>query len=401
MKQVTDIKLLMRAYYHACQAKDWDDAAAIVLEAYDFLRYGNYFQLLKDLCEGLLPVNWQDKQKLVASTSTHIDILYRLGVTYHDLGKFVDSNQYLQVCYELAKQTKDRIIEVDSRSYIALNYQHLEKYELARECLEDCLIIVREISEYRLECRVLQFLGKNYDYLGNHQKAIALYLQGLEIARQHAFFEGESTALGNLGFTYTRLKNYDRAFDCMNQCLATFENYYQFSQRVYAQDISNFRSIIKDSRVFVDFIQQQVEMSVDLASCNSEISEIDGTNDISVLMAAYDALEEWKNFTNIFEKCLDTGSEKTSLHDRVNCFYRSGVIYYKILDVDRVLGNLASRDREVMLLLNLVKVILKGKIIFAKDIESNLREAEQICAHLQMPFLAKVEKLQADLQEIR
>jgi GTPase SAR1 family protein len=39
--------------------------------------------------------------------------------------------------------------------------------------------------------------------------------------------------------------------------------------------------------------------------------------------------------------------------------------------------------------------------ILGLDIESNLREAEQICAHLQMPFLAKVEKLQADLQEIR
>ena len=198
MKQVTNIKLLMRAHYHACQAEDWDDAAAIVLEAYKFLRYGNYFQLLKELCEGLLPIDWRDKQQLVASTSTHIDILYRLGVTYHDLGNFVDSNQYLHLCCELAKQTKYRIKQADSLSYMALNYQHLEKYECAKKYLEDCLIIVRGIPEFRLECRFLQFLGKNYDYLGNYHEAIALYLESLELARQHYFIEEEAITLGNL-----------------------------------------------------------------------------------------------------------------------------------------------------------------------------------------------------------
>jgi hypothetical protein len=44
---------------------------------------------------------------------------------------------------------------------------------------------------------------------------------------------------------------------------------------------------------------------------------------------------------------------------------------------------------------------LKYKMVFAKSIEYNLREAEQICVKLQMPFLANVQKLQADLQEIQ
>jgi tetratricopeptide (TPR) repeat protein len=396
MKQVTDIKLLTRAHYHACQAKDWDDAATIVLEAYEFLRYCNYFQLLQDWCEGLLPVDWQNRQQLVASTRIHIDILYRLGVTYHDLGKFVRSNQYLQVCYELAKQTKYRIIEAESLSYIALNYQHLETYELARKYLQDCLVIVREIQEFRIECRVLQFLGKNYDYLGNYQQAIRLYLQGLEVARKHHFVEGESAALGNLSLTYAKLKNYDRTLDCICQCLAILENSDPgFSEINALRDLSNFHSNIKDSSILVDLVQQQVEMSVDLASGNGKI------HDVNVLMAAYDALEEWKFFMTIFEKCLSGASETNSLPTRVNCLYEAGITYYKLFDINRLLAGLASQNREVMLLVDLVKVILKYKMVFAKSIEYNLREAEQICVKLQMPFLAKVQKLQADLQEIK
>lgn len=396
MKQVTDIKLLMRAHYHACQAQDWDDAAAIVLESYEFLRYGNYFQLLKELCESLLPINWRDKQQLVASTSTHIDILYRLGVTYHDLGKFVDSSQYLQVCCELAKQTKDRMKEADSLSYIALNYQHLEKYELARECLEDCLIIVREIQEFRLECRALQFLGKNYDYLGNYQKAIALYLPSLKLARQHDFLEEEATTIANLSLTYAKLKKYDLTVDCICQSLAILEKSEGgFSQINTLRDLSNFHSNIKDSSILVDLVQQQVEMSVDIASGNGKI------HDVNVLMVAYDALEEWQVFMTIFEKCLSGASETTSLPTRVSCLYEAGITYYKLFDVNCLLEGLASQTRKVMLLVDLVKLILKYKMVFAKSIEYNLREAELICVKLQMPFLAKVQKLQADLQEIK
>ncbi|NJL66763.1 MAG: tetratricopeptide repeat protein [Microcoleus sp. SM1_3_4] len=387
MKQVTDIKLLTMAHYHACQAKEWDDAAAIVLEVYDFLRYGNYFQLLKDLCEGLLPVGWQDKQQLVESTNTHIDILYRLGVTYHDLGKFVTSNQYLQVCYELAQQTNYLTRKADSLSYIALNYQHLENYQIAKKYLEKCLAIAREIQEFRIQCRVLQFLGKNHDYLGNYQEAIALYLEALELARQHYFIEEEAITIGNLSLTYAKIKNYDLTVDCICQCLAILEKSERgFSQINALRDLSNFHSNIKDSSILVDLVQEQVEMSVDLASGNGKV------HDVNVLMVAYDALEEWKFFMTIFEKCLSGASETTSLPTRVNYLYEAGITYYKLFDINRLLEGLASQNRKIMLLVDLVKVMLKYKMIFAKSIEYNLREAEQICVKLQMPFLAKITK---------
>ncbi len=391
MKKVANIKLLIRSHYHACQAEDWDEAAEIILESYDFLRYNNHPESIKSLCESLLPVDWQDGKQLISSTSKHIDILHRLGITYYDLGEFVKSNQYLDCCFNFAKQTGYRIIEADTLSYIALNHQHLENYEITIKCLEDCLAITKDIQQPKLECRALQFLAKTHEYLGNYQDSISYYLKAQELARQHEFLEGKLT-VGNLGCIYVRIKKYELAINCINQYMSTYEEFFQFDSQLYVlKDISNFRSNIRDSSEMVDLFQQQTEIYIDLADRNNQ------TDNVNVLITVYDALEEWQKFMGVFEKCLNIIGETSSFQSQVNCLYQSGIVYRKILDVSRGLENLSSDNREVMLIVELVKVFFKAKMMFTKTIKYNLMEAEQICVNLQLSFLTEVRKLQADL----
>ncbi len=396
MKKVANIKSLIRTHYHACQAEDWDEAADIILEAYEFLRYSHYLELLENLCKSLLPVDWQDGKQLISSISKHIDILHRLGVTYYDSGKFVKSNQYLECSFKLAKQTGYRIIEVDSLSYIALNHQQLENYKIAIEYLKNCLVIAQEIQEVKLECRTLQFLAKTHEYLDNYQEAIEYYLEAQKIANQHEFFEGKVTVIANLGLTHIRLKNYDLGLDYMNQYLVIYEDFSQVDNQLYAlKDLSSFRSNIRDSHDILNLVQQQAEIYIDLADRNNE------ANDVNVLTTVYDALEDWKRFIKIFEKCLSVISETNSIQNQVNSLYESGIFYHKIYCLNRdIIKKLYTHNSEVMLLVELVKIFFKGKIVFEKTIKYNLTEAEKICINLELPFLTQIQQLQADLQQL-
>ncbi|MEG5037132.1 NB-ARC domain-containing protein [Microcoleus sp. AT3-D2] len=58
-KEFKDVKPLLRAHYHACQAKDWDEAARALSRAYEYLRQQSHFDIIIDCYTKLIPENWQ------------------------------------------------------------------------------------------------------------------------------------------------------------------------------------------------------------------------------------------------------------------------------------------------------------------------------------------------------
>lgn len=118
---ILDIRPLLLAHYHACQAEDGDEAAAAVSRMYEFLGNGSYFEIITDLYGKLIPTDWRNGDKLVTSTHDHTDILYRLGLAYYYLGQHQTANDYLQESLSIARRIGDHQREAIALYYTELN----------------------------------------------------------------------------------------------------------------------------------------------------------------------------------------------------------------------------------------------------------------------------------------
>ncbi|MEG4351383.1 tetratricopeptide repeat protein [Microcoleus sp. LAD1_D3] len=408
-KSIHDIKPLLLAHYHACQAEDWDEAASAISDACDSLRYWSYFKLLIYLYSKLIPVDWKKGGQLVTSAATHIDILCHLGLVYQSSQQFDMANEYLQQALSIARKNGNKKAEATTLFYISRGHDYLEHHQITIKCLQDSLAISLEIADYEIEYKVSNTLGYINYYNGNYNLAIAYFSQALKVACQNSFPEGKALAFANLANTYIGLKKYDLAINYFNQYIAIISHKQeQIKCTTYLlNEVGHFCANIHKYKTVITWVQEPLKSYMNGAEKHEDIYLITG------LVTAHKGLEEYQNFFEILSECIKLESAGDS-RDKANKVYNLGKKFQEIRKIEQAIENIQSSEMllnnidnnaggesldTLKVLIELAKTLLKCVIGIQPMMQYYLNQAEQICKELQLPLLTEIQKIQADLQE--
>ncbi len=259
-KSIHDIKPLLLAHYHACQAEDWDEAAIEISDAYEFMRYWSHFKLLIYLYSKLIPVDWKTGGQLVTSAASHIDILCHLGLVYQSIVKFEIASEYLQQGLYLAQKSDNKKAEAMTVFYMSNGHNYLRASQIAIKYLQDLLAICIEIEEYEIEYKVLNTLGYINHDCKKSNLAIAYFSKALKVACKNSFSEGEALAFANLANTYIGLNKYDLAINYYNQYIAIVSQKQQIKCKNYLlADLGDFFANIHKYKRVITWVQEPLE----------------------------------------------------------------------------------------------------------------------------------------------
>lgn len=408
-KSIHDIKPLLLAHYHACQAEDWDEAASSISDACESLRYWSHFKLLIYLYSKLIPVDCKKGGQLVTSAATHIDILCNLGLVYQSLQQFDIASEYLHQALSIARENGNKKAEATTLFYIARGHDYLGYHQITIKCLQDALVISQEIEDYEIEYKVSNKLGYFNYYNGNYNLAITYFSQALKVACQNSFPEGEALAFANLANTYIGLKKSDLAINYFNQYIAIISHKQEpIKCTTYLLNlVGNFCANIHKYKTVITWVQEPLKNYMNEADKHEGIYPIEG------LVAAHNGLEEYQNFFDILSECIKLESDGNS-RDKANKVYNLGKKFQEIRKIEEAIENIQSSEMllnnidnhaggdsldTLKVLIELAKTLLKCVIGIQPMMQYYLNQAEEICKELQLPLLTEIQKIQAYLQE--
>ena len=408
-KSIQDIKPLLLAHYHACQAEDWDEAASAISDACESLRYWSHFKLLIYLYSKLIPVDWKKGGQLVTYPATHIEILCNLGLVYQSSQQFDIASEYLQQALSIARKNGNKKAEATTLFYISRGHDYLGNHQLTIKCLQDSLAISREIADYEIEYKVSNKLGYFNYYKGNYNLAIAYFSQALKVACQNSFPEGEALAFANLANTYIGLRKYDLAINYFNEYIAIISHKQEpIKCTTYLLNlVGNFCANIHKYKTVITWVQEPLKSYMNEADKHEDIYPIEG------LVTAHNGLEEYQKFFDILSECIKLESDGNS-RDKANKVYNLGKKFQEIRKIEQAIENIQSSEMllnnidnnaggdsldTLKVLIELAKTLLKCVIGIQPMMQYYLNQAEEICKELQLPLLTEIQKIQADLQE--
>ncbi|MEG3843163.1 NB-ARC domain-containing protein [Microcoleus sp. herbarium14] len=408
-KSIHDIKPLLLAHYHACQAEDWDEAAIAISDACESMRYWSHFKLLIYLYSKLLPVDWKNGGQLVTSAATHIDILCQIGLVYQSIEQFEITSEYLQQSLSLATINGNKKAEGMTLFYISRGHNYRKDYQSAIKCLQDCLAISIEIEEYEIEYKVLNTVGYIEYYRGNYNLAVASFSQALKLGGQNRYPEVEALAFANLANTYIGLQKYDLAINYFNQYIAIVsQKQEQIKCTTYLfAEVGNFCANIHKYKTVITWVQEPLKSYMNWVDRREDIYQIEG------LVTAYNGLEEYQKFFDILSECIKLESDADSRH-KADKVYKLGKKFQNLRKFEQAIENIQTREMllnnidnngggdsldTLKLLIELVKTMLRCVIGIQPMMQYYLNQAEEICKELQLPLLTEIQKLQADLPE--
>jgi tetratricopeptide (TPR) repeat protein len=408
-KSIHDIKPLLLAHYHACQAEDWDEAASAISDACESLRYWSHFKLLIYLYSKLIPVDWKKGGQLVTSAATHIDILCNLGLVYQSSQQFDIASEYLQQALSIARKNGNKKAEATTLFYIARGHDYLGHHQNTIKCLQNCLAISLEIADYEIEYKVSNKLGYINYYNGNYNLALAYFNQALKVACQNSFPEGEALAFANLANTYIGLKKYDLAINYFNQYIAIIsQKQEQIKCTTYLLNlVGNFCANSHKYKTVITWVQEPLKSYMNGAHKHEDTYPIKG------LVTAHNGLEEYQKFFDILSECIKLESDGDS-RAKANKVYNLGKKFQEIRKIEQAIENIQSSEMllnniennaegdsldTLKVLIELAKTLLKCVIGIQPMMQYYLNQAEEICKELQLPLLTEIQKIQAYLQE--
>ncbi|NET08044.1 MAG: tetratricopeptide repeat protein [Symploca sp. SIO2B6] len=365
-EDLEDIKPLLLAYEYACQAGDWNQAAAAISEVYEYLYEWGYFDRIIKFYQNLISSQGKDSKQLVSSTHEHSEILYRLGVAYHSLGRFEFAHEYLQNALKISRQINYVQIETKALSYLGINYQYQGNFSLADEYLSECLKLTPEKGdEYKnIKFRALYYLAKNNYYSQNYQKSTDLYKQAIALACQFNLIEDEIVALSDLGNIYIEMEVEQSAIFYIKECL----------QKIKQLKLNKCRSV----KVYV-LMTKLAEIYIKLADYQNaiqyaqEVLKILGnyTDEyyqlcvLNILGIAHRELKEYNQSLDYFNQALEIAAEIVAPDQEGDILYNLGIAYrergqlkesFNILQNSlRFFHQIGDRDRESKVLLELEK----------------------------------------------
>jgi tetratricopeptide (TPR) repeat protein len=408
-KSIHNIKPLLLAHHHACQAEDWDEAAIAIADACESLRYWCHFKLLIYLYSKLIPVDWKQGGQLVTSPATHIDILCQLGLVYQSMDEFEIARDYLQQALSVARKNENKKAEAMTLFYISRGQSSRGNHKISIKNLQDCLDISIKIEAYQIEYKALNKLGYINYYMGDYQLAIEFFHKALKVANQNKFFAGEALVFANLANTYIALKQYGLAVDRFNQYIEIVSHKQeQIKCAAYLlAEVSNFCANISHYKMVITWVQNPLKNYMNRIDKPDDVARIKG------LIVAYNGLEEYKKFFDILSECIQIESEDDSQKNKVERVYKLGKQMLKLKEIPQKIEKI--QNSELLLnnieltageecadtlnaLIELAKTMLRCTIGIQPMILYYLNQAEEICKQLQLPLLTEIQKLQADLQ---
>jgi tetratricopeptide (TPR) repeat protein len=404
-QEIADIKPLLRAHYHACWAEDWDEAAAAISRVYDFLRLGCYFQLLKDLCEKLIPPDWREEKKLVTSAKHHADILQYLGVTWIYLGQYQAGIEYLCVSLSTASKIRCREGEAAALCEIGNLYLKTGAFQISLEYLKQSLVIAREIGARKIECKTLIRQGYNQYCLGDYYLAIASLKQALKIARQIGDIENEGSSLEDLAVLYHLLGDYQSALEFIQEYSSLPDSCKGISsvKRVQVY-LANIHFNKGEAETAKKFAREALRLE-------GNIGEKCGTDAFISFGISHRFFEDLQESLEYFEKRFKRANKIGAKFDEVWALYQLGMTYRQLRQHDlsleyfhtslSIFQQIGSRAYEAESLLELAKTSLLINTVSLETIQNYCDRAEKICLDLKLPLLTEVQKLKANLQENR
>ncbi|HSF76686.1 MAG TPA: NB-ARC domain-containing protein [Microcoleus sp.] len=409
-KSIHDIKPLLLAHYHACQAEDWDEAAIAISDACESMRYWSHFTLLIYLYGKLIPVDWKQGGQLVTSDATHIDILCQLGLVYQSIEQFDIASEYLQQALSIARKKANTKAEAMTLFYIARHHNYLEDDPNTLKCLQNSLAIFMEIEEYTMEYKVLNSLGYINYYKGSYSSAIPYFDRALKVACQNKFLEGKALAFINLSNTYIGLEKYDLAINYLTQYLAIISH--KPTRIKWANyllvDWGDFCANLHKYKMVISWVQEPLKSYINYSDQSEAM--LDTLND---LVPAYNGLEAYQKLFDNLNECSKFESDG-HLQNKANKLYELVKTFQDLREFEKALENLPKREMQphninqnaggdrrdnLKLLIELAKILISCAIGMQPMMEYYLNQAEEICKEQQLPLLTEIQKLQADLQE--
>ncbi|NEO99346.1 MAG: ATP-binding protein [Symploca sp. SIO2E9] len=363
-QDLEDIKPLILAYEYACQAQDWDQAAAVISEVYEYLYEWRYFERIIKFYQNLIPSEGKGYEQLVTSTHNHSEILYRLGVGYHSLGQFQSAHEYLQHAVEISSQIGNAQIEAKALSYLGLNYQYQGNYSLASEYLSECLKVATQSKYEDIKFRALYYLGKNQFYSDRSQESIDFYKQAIDVACQSNFLEEEILALSDLGNIYIKIEAEQSAIIYIKKCLQRFKQLNinkcrSVKSYILMVNLAEIYIRLVDYQSAIKYAQDALQIVIDYTD------EYHHLCTLNILGIAHRELKEYNKSLDYFNQALEIAAEIVAPDQEGDILYNLGIAYREIGELKesfdilqnslRVFNQIGDRDRESKVLLELEK----------------------------------------------
>lgn len=401
-KEFNDVKPLLRAHYHACQAQDWDEAAAINSRLYEHLQRWTDFDLILDLDSKLIPENWQEGGKIVTLSHVHSDILLRLGIANHHKGKLKVARDYLEKSLSVSRQVSDLSREANALCYLGQNYEALGDYDTALQQLESCLDIAKALKDDKIKYKALDYMGTTYLSQGSYDLALNAFNESLKIAQLNDFIEEEALALGNLGSTYNMMGNTEVAIEFVHQQL-------EIGSRIGSQPIKSYALV---SLATIYSSNQKYDLANWAANEILKITEETGdkireNHARFILGRVQRLLGNYQESIPFFEQSLKISREVGYQLGEANILLNLAMSYRELGDFKKSVENnqkslmiyhqLGATSQEARGLFELAKTSFKIKTVPQATIQEYLDHAENICLELKLPLLTEVEKMKSEI----
>jgi tetratricopeptide (TPR) repeat protein len=211
-----DVRPLLEATWHLCQAEQWQMAFDLMRQEglFDDLKRWGENATLHELCRLMLPLT-----KLLPKSPQTICIYNYLGRVHRTFGQRDLALDYLEKALLICQEIGDRKEEGAMHSFLGSVYADLGQKAEALEQFDLALSIRRTIGDREGEGWTLNNLGRIYDDLGREELALDYLEESLQIRKEVGDRRGEGRTLNTLGRIYDNLGQKERAHTCYRQAL--------------------------------------------------------------------------------------------------------------------------------------------------------------------------------------
>ena len=204
-KKLDDLNAQLSEFELRVIAEDYDNAATILFDFFEYLRAWGHYQLVLDLA---LSIEVELKNIIF-----RIQALTIIGIAYLNSGKTEIAHKYYIQGLNLAQQFDHRRLESALLTNLSNVHNELGDIVKSIEYSEKSLKLSREFEDESSEAVNLGNLGVSYSDLGEFEKAITLHKQALEIATRHGNKADISITFENIGDCLLGLDNPSEAIN--------------------------------------------------------------------------------------------------------------------------------------------------------------------------------------------